>query len=110
MKYLLDSTETVEINNKKYYLRIRLNNLDNPVVLFLHGGVGSPDRFYVMKCQSPLADLCTLVAWDQPGSGFAYDSMCAKTEKLTMEGYIEDTHIIIDYLKERFNKDKIIIV
>ncbi len=109
-KYKIDSAETIIHNDNKYFLRIRTEDENNPVVLFLHGGCGSPDRAHVIKYQSPLADKFTLVAWDQRGAGLAYDKAEAKTLTLTKEIYVEDAHNVVLYLKKRFNKDKIIIV
>jgi len=110
MKYKLDTAEAVCVKGETYYLRIRSDDETGPVVLFLHGGPGSADRPFVMKWQSPLAKLCTIVAWDQRGAGLAYDRKRAKTEDLTKEQYIQDTHNVIQYLKERFQKEKIILV
>lgn len=110
MLYALDKSEIVSINSTKYYLRIRTCNPDNPVVLFLHGGCGSPDRAQVMKYQSPLATNFTLVAFDQRGSGYAYNKKEAKSLDLTKEIYVNDVHNVVDYLKQKFNKQKIIIV
>ena len=108
--YAIDSSEKIEYKNNSYYLRIRTCDENNPVVLFLHGGCGSPDRAQVMKYQSPLADTFTIVAWDQRGAGIAYDKNEAKTLVLTKEIYVEDAHNVVCYLKECFKKEKIIIV
>ena len=108
--YWIDKSETINVHSNKYFLRIRTCDADNPVVLFLHGGCGSPDRAQVMKYQSPLAEKFTLVAFDQRGSGYAYDGKEAKSLDLTKETYVEDVHNVVDYLKQRFNKEKIIIV
>lgn len=108
--YALDAAEKIEFNKQNYYVRIRTTDTANPVVLFLHGGCGSPDRGQVIKYQSPLADKFTLVAWDQRGAGMAYDSKEAKELVLTKEIYVEDAHNVVCYLKKRFNKEKIIIV
>ena len=61
MEFAIDKSETINFNSSKYYLRIRTCDENNPVVLFLHGGCGSPDRAQVMECQSPLAEKFTLV-------------------------------------------------
>lgn len=108
--YKIDESLIIFLKSHKYYLRIRTCNENNPVVLFLHGGCGSPDRAQVIRYQSPLAKKFTLVAFDQRGSGYAYDSKEAKRLDLTKEIYIEDVHNVVDYLKHRFNKDKVIIV
>ena len=78
MRYAIDVAEAITLDNKKYFVRIRTADITNPVVLFLHGGCGSPDRGQIMRYQSPLADKFTLVAWDQRGSGLAYDPHEAK--------------------------------
>lgn len=108
--YAIDTAEKINYNGFDYYLRIRTNDERNPVVLFLHGGCGSPDRAQVMKYQSPLAEKFTLVCWDQRGAGIAYDKKEAKKLVLTKEIYVEDAHNVTLYLKERFHKDKIIVV
>ena len=105
--YVLDEKICIEYNGNKYYLRIRSMDINNPVVLFLHGGPGCPDRAQTMHYQSPLADNFTLVAFDQRGSGLAYDS---KKPDITKEIAIDDIHNVVCYLKERFNKEKIIFV
>lgn len=110
MKYVIDKKEAIIYNSNKYFLRIRTCDESNPVVLFLHGGCGSPDRAQVMKYQSPLADKFTLVAFDQRGAGYAYNSKEAKSLDLTKEIYVEDVHNVVEYLKQRFKKDKVIIV
>lgn len=110
MNYLIDEKEKIQYDNYTYYLRIRSQNVENPVVLFLHGGCGSPDRAQVLKYQSTLSEKFTLVCWDQRGSGLAYDKNEAKTLELTKEIYVNDAHNVVLYLKKRFNKDKIIIV
>lgn len=110
MRYLIDEKITAKFNENKYYLRIRSCNENNPVVLFLHGGCGSPDRAHVMKYQSPLAKNFTLVCWDQRGAGLAYDKSEAKNLTLTKQIYLEDAHNVASYLKQRFAKDKIIVV
>ncbi len=108
--YLLDISEKVSINNNDYYLRFRSNDISNPVVLFLHGGCGAADRPFIMKWNSQLAENATIVAWDQRGAGLAYNRKTAKTEVLTKDLYIDDLHNVVQYLKKRFSKDKIIIV
>jgi pimeloyl-ACP methyl ester carboxylesterase len=106
-KYLIDEKICIDYRDNKYYLRIRSRDINNPVILFLHGGPGTPDRGQTMHYQSPLADKFTLVCFDQRGSGLAYDK---KEPDITVDMAVEDTHNVVDYLKERFNKEKLIIV
>lgn len=110
MEYAIDRAEKIEFEGNNYYIRVKSANESNPVVLFLHGGCGSPDRAQIMKFQSPLADRFTLVAWDQRGTGLAYNAKEARKLTVTKDVYVEDAHNVVLYLKKRFNKEKIIIV
>ncbi len=110
MDYVIDSRDIITVKGTKYYLRIRTCNASNPVVLFLHGGCGSPDRAQVMKYQSPLAEHFTLVAFDQRGAGLAYNRKEARSLDLTKEIYVADVFNVVCYLKDRFKQDKVIIV
>lgn len=51
-----------------------------------------------------------MVCWDHRGAGLAYNRKTAKSEVLTKELYFNDLHCVVEYLKKRFNQDKIIIV
>ena len=51
-----------------------------------------------------------MVCWNQRGAGLAYNRKIAKKEILTKELYLNDLNNVVEYLKGRFNKDKIIIV
>lgn len=108
--YKYDSSEKVCIDDTNYYLRFRSQDIFNPVVLFLHGGCGAADRPFIMNWNSVLAEHCTMVCWDQRGAGLAYNRRTAKSEVLTKELYLNDLHCVVEYLKKRFNKEKIIIV
>lgn len=108
--YRFDSAEKVHVIDTDYYLRFRSQNISNPVVLFLHGGCGAADRPFIMKWNSALAEHCTMVCWDQRGAGLAYNRKTAESEVLTKELYLNDLHCVVEYLKKRFNKEKIIIV
>ena len=108
--YRYDSAEKIHIADNDYCLRFRSQDLSNPVVLFLHGGCGAADRPFVIKWNSALAEYCTMVCWDQRGAGLAYNRKTARKEILTKELYLNDLHRVVEYLKKRFKKNKIIIV
>lgn len=61
MTFAIDNRETIDFRGNKYFLRIRTCNTDNPIVLFLHGGCGSPDRAQVMKYQTPISKILRLL-------------------------------------------------
>jgi pimeloyl-ACP methyl ester carboxylesterase len=53
-----------------------------------------------------LEDLFTIVWWDQRGAGLSYDPQIPAAS-MTIEQYISDTLAVTDYLRQRFNQDKI---
>lgn len=108
VKYALDERRDETAGGTTYRLRLRGADEKNPVLLFLHGGPGVCDRHWVLHYQSGLADVCTMVCWDQRGAGLAYD----KNDKtpLTVGLMIEDAHAVTQILKRRFGKEKIFVV
>lgn len=109
MKYRIDTKETVILGGNTQHIRIRSNDESNPVMLFIHGGPGICDRHWVLKYQSSLADIVTMVCWDQRGSGLSYSKNC-KAEDLSVSRMVDDGAELAKYLAEKFNKKKIIIV
>ncbi len=107
--YAIDTREVVEINGAKLHIRIRSCNVDNPVVLFLHGGPGVCDRHWVLKYQSDLAKDCTMVCCDQRASGKSFTRAQLK-ETMTVDQVVEDMRQLVEYLCNRFSKEKLILV
>ncbi|MEG1706303.1 MAG: alpha/beta hydrolase, partial [Clostridia bacterium] len=64
---------------------------------------------WVLKYQSSLADVCTMVCWDQRGSGKSYTNAQAQ-EDMTLEQVVKDAYEVCTYLCEKFGKKKISIV
>ena len=108
--YSIDLREMVSIGGVPQAIRIRGTRADNPLLLFLHGGPGVPDRHWVLKYQSGLADVCTLVCWDQRGAGLSYNGKRAKTETFTVDRMVEDAAELVRYLCDRFHQEKLCIV
>ena len=106
--YAIDKRKIAVENGRKYDLRIRGADESNPVLLYLHGGPGGTDRGVAMKYLEPLASICTLVFWDQPGVGkaFRWRDLPKKTTH-TVDSYIESLRDVMCWLKKRFRRDKI---
>jgi pimeloyl-ACP methyl ester carboxylesterase len=60
-----------EIGGIKQGFFIRSENPENPVILFLHGGPGSPElpMFYPFETPERLEKYFTVCYWDQRGAG-----------------------------------------
>lgn len=98
---------TLEIGGVKQSMILRGENKQNPVLLFLHGGPGSPE--YVFARNFPQVGLekeFTVCWWDQRGAGMSYHSSIPP-ESMTVQQMIEDTIQVAHYLQQRFGQQKI---
>jgi len=88
---------------------IRSKNTNNPVLLFLHGGPGFPNYFLFEKFNPDLENYFTVCYWEQRGGGLSYTPEVA-IESMTLEQLTNDAIEVTNYLRNRFNKDKIYIL
>lgn len=96
----------VDINGVKQGMFIKGKNINNPVLLFVHGGPLMPEYFLNDKYPTGLEEYFTICWWEQPGVGLSYSSDISK-EDLTLKAIIEDTIEVTNFLREKFDKDKI---
>ncbi len=108
-KFPIDEHLRLALNGTTLDMRIRGTNEKNPVLLCLHGGPGSCDRFSVLEDRAPLADVCTIVSFDQRGAGKSYSREQA-AKHMDMETVIQDAIAVVDYLGKRFEQEKVYLV
>ena len=99
----------IEINGARQGMFLQSENTENPVLLFLHGGAGSPEIAFTQKYPTGLEKLFTVCWWEQRGSGISYNNKITPQE-MTMEQMIADTIAVTHYLRKRFGKEKIYIM
>lgn len=105
-KKLIYFEEYKDINGIEQYLLHSGTSYDNPVILFLHCS-GFPESMLEYKFQKKWEDIFTIVNLDQRGTGKTFTRN--PKEIPTIEILIEDIHQTVNYLKEKYHKDKIII-
>ncbi|MBN1924470.1 MAG: alpha/beta hydrolase [Prolixibacteraceae bacterium] len=98
-----------EIGGIDQLLIIRGKNNNNPVLLMLHGGPGSPQAPLTCYYNKQLEDHYIVVNWDQRGAGGSYDDQMP-LDSLNINRMIEDTREVSQYLINRFQKEKIFIL
>lgn len=107
-KRLIYIEEYVSINGINQYLFHCGKSYDNPVILFLHGGPSNAESLFAHAFQEKWEDIFTVVHWDQRGSG---KTLTRNPDKYpTIELMLKDLYEITQYLKKRYNKQKIIIL
>jgi pimeloyl-ACP methyl ester carboxylesterase len=94
----------IDINGVRQGMFIKSKNAENPVLLYLHGGM--PDYFLTEKYPTGLENYFTMVWWEQRGSGLSY-SKSIPSGTMTPEQMISDTKEITNYLRKRLGKEKI---
>lgn len=100
--------EYVHINGIKQYLFHAGKKADNPIMLFLHGGPGFAESSLSYMFQEKWEEIFTVVHWDQRGAG---KTLIKNPDKYpTMDLLLKDLFEIIQYLKKKYNKDKIILM
>lgn len=108
MKYPIDRKEQIVLGGLRQTIHIWGTKRENPVVLFLHGGPGVPNRHSMAKSQMDLVVDLTIVAWDQRGTGGSYFG--CDPETLTLDQLISDCAELIDYLCRTLDKQKVFLL
>lgn len=96
----------VTINGVEQGMLIKSKNIDNPVLLFLHGGPGMPEYWLTQRYPSGLEDHFTVVWWEQRGTGLSLHPDIPP-DTMTAEQFIADTLEVTRYLIRRFDREKI---
>ena len=98
---------SVNVNGKDLALMIRgYDSVNNPILLFLAGGPGGSELGAMRNHLARLEEHFTVVTWDQRGCGKSYVEL-DPTNTVSPEGYIADTLVVTDYLRDRFGQDRI---
>ena len=101
--------EKTKIGGMDQYILIRGNDISNPVLLWLHGGPGSAQMPIARHYNGDLESEFTVVHWDQRGAGKS-NPLDFDEQTMTFAQFCSDAHELTQYLKKRFNKEKIYLV
>ncbi|WP_051251395.1 alpha/beta fold hydrolase [Paenibacillus harenae] len=105
----ISSLEKMKIGNLDQWILIRGENVNNPIVLFLHGGPGNAQIGWAPEHQSLLEKSYIVVNWDQRGSGLSYNDGISE-ETMNIDQFVQDAHELTVALANRFQKKKIFVV
>jgi len=97
----------VKLGGVEQFINIRGKNTDNPVIIWLHGGPGSPDTYFTTTFQLKLEADYTFIRWDQRGCGRTYYK--SKDAPLSFDILLNDLDNLVDYAAERFHQPIIIV-
>lgn len=108
----IDRMEMVEVGGIQQALYIRGQNADNPVILWVHGGPGNSMMPLFHMFQYEWENDFTVVHWDQRNVGKTYlaNDPEAVLQTMSAERVLDDVHEVTAYVKQRLNKEKIILM
>lgn len=96
----------VNIGGVKQWISIYGKDLNNPVLLFLHGGPGGGLSTIGWAVLNKIADVFTVVNWDQRNCGKSRDK-AQDDIPLTPELFMSDAVELTNYIRGRFGRDRI---
>jgi pimeloyl-ACP methyl ester carboxylesterase len=99
----------VSIGGVKQGMFIQSKNINNPVLLYLHGGPSFPNYFLIDKYKPGLEDYFTVCYWEQRGGGLSFNPEVT-SQSMTFEQLTNDALEVTNYLRERFDKEKIFLM
>ncbi len=98
------------IGNTPQYIRIRGQDLSNPVILDLHGGPGGAQSGFSYRMLKPWTEYFTVVEWDQRGAGRSNIESTALTASMNFKRMVDDAIEVIEYIQVRLGVDKVILI
>lgn len=99
----------LKLGSYEQWILIRGQNKHNPILLFIHGGPGTPNIGVAADTQQLLEKRFCVVNWDQLGSGLSFYHNISK-EHMTIAKMVEYTHALIQYLLKKFNQKRLYLV
>jgi pimeloyl-ACP methyl ester carboxylesterase len=96
----------IQMDDIKIGMFIKGNNINNPILLFLHGGPGMPEYGLTKEWPTYLEEHFTVCWYEQRGAGISYNKNIDIRE-MAIENIISDTVEVTNYLRNRFSQNKI---
>jgi len=108
----IDSLESVRIGGIDQWIHVRGDDVNNPVLLFIHGGPGIAFIALAGTFQGPWEKHFTIVQWDQRGAGKTYASNDRELQRrtMTMSRMQQDAFELVNCLRTRFKRNRIIVL
>ncbi|MFT4413027.1 alpha/beta fold hydrolase [Fredinandcohnia humi] len=101
--------ENIRLGGVDQWITVRGRNKDLPILLYLHGGPGSPQTGAQQKYNPELEEHFLVVNWDQRGSGKSY-SPNVTAESMTINQIVADAYDLVQYLLATYKKPKLFIM
>lgn len=104
-----NGTQYIEVNGSQQAVMASGSDIENPLLLFLHGGPGFSQIPFAPKYQKRLQAEFTVINWDQRGAGLSYDKKTSP-ETMCFDQFLDDAVQVVKWALQKYNKDKIYVV
>ncbi len=105
----ISTIERVTLGGAEQALIIRGRDAGAPVMLFLHGGPGSPEYPMLRQTNPGLEDDFVMVYWQQRGAGMSFDA-ALDPATMTLAQMVADTAELAALLARRFDREKVFLM
>ena len=100
----------INVNGCQQWICVRGENKANPIILFIHGGPGSPESgMACKKYQGILEKYFTMVHWEQRGAGKSYNPKIDH-DPFVVDTFVHDAISVSEFLRKEYNKKKIFLI
>jgi proline iminopeptidase len=108
----INTIDRVRIGAIDQWIEVRGRNVNNPILLVLHGGPGIAFIPLASSFQGPWENDFTVVEWDQRGAGktFASNDKDVLRRTMNVPQMEQDTLDVANYLSKRFQRQKIFVL
>jgi proline iminopeptidase len=102
-------SEYLAVDGAKLFVLTRGTDRRAPVLLWLHGGPGGPERPLFRYFNGDLENHFVVAYWDQRGAGRSFDPK-ADPHLLTISRHLADLDAVVEHLRQILGQDKIVLV
>lgn len=104
-------TRVLELGGVPQVVSARGRDRDNPVLLFVHGGPGTPLMPTAWMWQRPLEEFFTVVHYDQRGAGRSFQLSDPDEVRTSMspDQYTRDAVQLVEWLCREFDTERVVI-
>lgn len=106
---MINVIHKISLGGEEQWYVARGRSEELPLLLFLHGGPGSPQTGAQHKYNRELENHYIVVNWDQRGGGKSYRPGMDPAQ-MTVDQLLADAYELTNHLLERFGKSKLVVM
>lgn len=108
----IERLEPVSIDGTTQWVSIRGKHTNNPVIVMIHGGPGTPTMSMAWAYQAPWEDFFTVVHYDQRGVGknAVTADRDALTPTLSFDRLVLDAEAMVAWVRQTLGVEKVIVM